>query len=114
VVHVSDESLAVERADRDDCVVLVVRGDLDLPTEGQLLAAVSAVLREQVGRPVVLDLSRLRFLASMGDSELIMIRHEATSSARRCAWSPAETDDFVAWSSCSDRFRSMTRSLTHV
>jgi hypothetical protein len=38
--------------------------DLDLPTEGQLFAAVSALPPQRVGHPVVLDLSGLRFLGS--------------------------------------------------
>ena len=76
------ESLSVRRTDRDDCVVLVVRGDLDLSTEGQLLAAAVGVLQERLGRPVVLDLSGVRFVASIGYSELLMIRHEATTSGQ--------------------------------
>src|SRR4051794_4037195 len=80
--HTGNESLSVERTDRDDCVLLTVRGDLDLPTEGQLLAAASGVLHERLGRPVVLDLSGVRFIASIGFAELLMIRHEATTSAQ--------------------------------
>ena len=71
--------LSAQRTDRADCVLLVVRGDLDLPTEGQLFAAAWAVLRERVGRPVVLDLSSVGFIGSIGFSELLMICHEAAS-----------------------------------
>ena len=78
----ADESLSVERTDRDDCVLLIVRGDVDLPTEGQLLAAASGVLRERVGRPVLLDLSGVQFIASIGYAELYMIRHEARASGQ--------------------------------
>jgi len=77
-----ERSLSVERTDRDDSVLLVLRGDLDLATEGQLLAAAWAVLRQRAGRPVVLDLSRVQFGASIGYSELAMISHEATSSGQ--------------------------------
>jgi hypothetical protein len=55
--------LSVERTDRADCVLLVIRGALDLPTEGQLLAAVWAIQRQRVGRPIVLDLSGVEFMA---------------------------------------------------
>ena len=69
----------MERTDRADCFLLVIRGALDLPTEGQLLAAVWAVQRQRVGLPIVLDLSGVEFMGSMGFSELLMIRHNATS-----------------------------------
>ena len=72
--------MSVTRADRRDRVLLVVHGDLDLPGEGQLLAAVSPVLRELSGRPLVLDLSGVDFAASVGLSDLIMIDHDATSN----------------------------------
>jgi|SRR5690242_9420393 len=73
------ESLSVERTDRDDWILLVVRGELDLATEGQLLLAACAVLQERTGHPVVIDLSGLCFIDSHGLSELVMISHEATS-----------------------------------
>jgi len=69
----------VKRTDREYCILLVVRGDLDLATEGKLLAAAWAVLRERGGRPLVLDLSGLAFVGSVGFSELLMIDHEATT-----------------------------------
>ena len=74
--------MSVERTDRASCVLLVVWGDLDLATGGKLLAAACAVLRERGGRPVVLDLSGLAFVGSVGFSELLMIRHEATTYAQ--------------------------------
>jgi anti-anti-sigma factor len=74
-----EASLSVKRTDRESCILLVVRGDLDLATEGKLLAAAWAVLRERGGRPLVLDLSGLAFVGSVGFSELLMIDHEATT-----------------------------------
>ena len=73
------ERLSVTRSDRDDCILLVVRGDLSLATEGQLLRAAGTVLRERSGRPLVLDLTGVGFAGSIGLSELIMLDHEATT-----------------------------------
>jgi anti-sigma B factor antagonist len=73
------ERLSVTRTDRDDCIMLVVRGDLSLATEGQLLGAAGTVLRERSGRPLVLDLTGVGFAGSLGLSELIMLDHEAAT-----------------------------------
>jgi hypothetical protein len=48
-------------------------------TEGQLLGAAWAVLRERSGRLLVLDLTGVGFVGSLGLSELIMLGHEAAS-----------------------------------
>jgi anti-anti-sigma factor len=69
----------VERTDPASCVPLVVRGDLDLTSEDKMLAAARDVLRERDGLPLVLDLSGLAYVGSTGFSELLMIRHEATT-----------------------------------
>ena len=73
------ERLSVTRTNRDDCILLVVRGDLSLATEGQLLGAAGTVLRERSGRPLVLDLTGVGFAGSLGLSELIMLDHEAAA-----------------------------------
>ena len=51
--------LSVTRGDRQDCLLLVVHDDRDVPAEGQLLAAAQGASRELSGRPLVLDVSRL-------------------------------------------------------
>lgn len=51
--------LSVTHKDRQDCLLLVVHGDRDVPAEGQLLAAAHGASRELSGRPLLLGLSRL-------------------------------------------------------
>ena len=50
-----------------------------MATEGQLLGAAWAVLRERSGRLLVLDLTGVGFVGSLGLSELIMLDHEAAT-----------------------------------
>ena len=64
------------RAHRGDCTVLVVRGDPDFATRGRILAAARGPLQESPGRALVLDLSGVGFMASVGAAELIMRRDE--------------------------------------
>jgi hypothetical protein len=79
--------LSVTREDRQDCILLVVHGDMDVPAEGQLLAAAHGASRELSGRPLVPGLSRRRCAGSGVLSDLPMIDHEVnTRGARRgCA-----------------------------
>jgi anti-sigma B factor antagonist len=68
--------LSVVGADGGDCTVLVVRGDLDLETKGRLLEAARESLRERSGRALVLDLSGVGYMASVGVAELVMVGDE--------------------------------------
>jgi hypothetical protein len=79
--------LSVTREDRQDCILLVVHGDMDVPAEGQLLAAAHGASRELSGRPLVLGLSRRGCAGSGVLSDLLMIDQEVnTRGARRgCA-----------------------------
>ena len=79
--------LSVTREDRQDCSLLVVHGDMDVPAEGQLPAAAHGASRELSGRPLVPGLSRLGCAGSGGVSDLLMIDHDvSTRGARRgCA-----------------------------
>jgi anti-sigma B factor antagonist len=55
----------VERTRVGEVVVLAVRGDLDLATAPQLADAITAVLIDSSTKLIV-DLSRVEFLASIG------------------------------------------------
>ena len=79
--------LSETREDRQDGSLLVVHGGMDVPAEGQLLAAAHGASRELSGRPLVPDLSRLGCAGSGVLSDLLMIDHEVnTRGARRgCA-----------------------------
>src|SRR5262245_28180259 len=75
--------MSVARVDRSGCTVLVVRGELDMAVEGRLFAAAVTVLQEHARHALVLDMSGLGFMASIGISELIMIQYEAVTCRRR-------------------------------
>jgi anti-sigma B factor antagonist len=72
----AEQLMTISRDDRDGCVVVVVRGEVDLSTGGRLLEAGSAALREAGRRPVVLDLSRVDFLSSSGLGLLVALHDE--------------------------------------
>ena len=72
----AEQLMTISRDDRGGCVVLSVRGEVDLSTGGRLLEAGSAALREAVGRPVVLDLTRVAFLSSSGLGLLVALHDE--------------------------------------
>ena len=62
----------------------------------------------------MLDLSGVRFIASIGFAELLMIRHEATTSDQEMRILADRTNGCgVCWTS-SDNFHSTTRSMTLV
>jgi anti-sigma B factor antagonist len=75
-VPFDERLLRVVRADRGDCTVLVVQGDLDLAARGRLLEAAWGPSYGRRGRPLVLDLSGVGFMASVGAAELVMLRDE--------------------------------------
>jgi anti-sigma B factor antagonist len=72
----AEQLMTIARDDHGGCVVLAVRGEVDLSTGGRLLEAGSAALREAVGRPVVLDLSDVNFLSSSGLGLLVALHDE--------------------------------------
>jgi anti-sigma B factor antagonist len=72
----AEQLMTISREDRDGCVVVAVRGEVDLSTGGRLMEAGSAALREASRRPVVLDLSRVDFLSSSGLGLLVALHDE--------------------------------------
>jgi anti-sigma B factor antagonist len=69
--------MTTERADRDGCLVLVVRGEVDLSTGDRLAETAGEVLRGAGGRPVVLDLLAVDFLSSSGLGVLVSLNDQA-------------------------------------
>jgi anti-sigma B factor antagonist len=65
------------RQDRGGCLVLAVRGEVDLSTGSRLADAGGETLREAVGRPVVLDMLAVEFLSSSGLGVLVSLHDEA-------------------------------------
>lgn len=75
-------SFGVVRDDRPGAVVLAVQGDVDTVTAPKLTDAAVGVLAE--GPPVlVLDLTRVDFLASPGLTSLLTVRRNAGETALR-------------------------------
>lgn len=68
-----EQLMTLARADRRGCTVLVVRGDIDLATEGRLTAAADDAVHDPSSRPVVLDLTGVAFLSSSGMGRLVSI-----------------------------------------
>jgi anti-sigma B factor antagonist len=58
--------MTVRTDDRDDVLILTVDGDVDGLTAPRLSRAVSDALRHLAGRPLVLDLTNVKFLGSTG------------------------------------------------
>ncbi len=69
--------MTTDRADRDGCLVLAVRGEVDLSTGDRLAETAGEVLREAGGRPVVLDLLAVDFLSSSGLGVLVSLNDQA-------------------------------------
>jgi anti-sigma B factor antagonist len=61
-----EQLLTVRTDDRDDVLVLTVDGDVDGLTAPRLSRAVSDAFRHLAGRPLVLDLTNVKFLGSSG------------------------------------------------
>jgi anti-sigma B factor antagonist len=72
----AEQLMTVDRDERTDCLVLVVRGEIDLGTGGRLMDAGSDALQEAAGRPVILDLSGVDFLSSSGLGQLVALHEE--------------------------------------
>jgi anti-sigma B factor antagonist len=69
--------MTTARQDRDGCVVLAVRGEVDLSTGDRLAETAGGALRESGGRPVVLDLLAVDFLSSSGLGVLVSLNDQA-------------------------------------
>ena len=69
--------MTVARQDRGGCLVLAVRGEVDLSTGGRPAEAAGEVLREAGPRPVVLDMLEVEFLSSSGLGVLVSLNDEA-------------------------------------
>lgn len=78
----SDQLMTVTRDDRDGRPVLVVRGEVDLSTGGQLRDTVSGVLQQADAGPVILDLSEVEFLSSSGLGHLVALDDEGRRLSR--------------------------------
>lgn len=77
--HATDEDqplMAVAVCQRDRIAIVTARGDIDLVTAPHLRTAVDAVLAE-APRAVVLDLTAVTFLASVGIAALLDVRTAA-------------------------------------
>ncbi|WP_233159749.1 STAS domain-containing protein [Pseudonocardia sp. MH-G8] len=72
----AEQLMTIERDDRDGCLILAVRGEVDLSTGGRLMEAGSAALREAAGAPVVLDLTGVDFLSSSGLGLLVALHDD--------------------------------------
>ena len=72
----AEQLLTIERDDRDGCIVLTVRGEVDLSTGVRLAEAGNDALRDGTRRPVVLDLSGVDFLSSSGLGILVALHDE--------------------------------------
>jgi anti-sigma B factor antagonist len=72
----AEQLLTIDRDDRDGCIVLTVRGEVDLSTGVRLAEAGNVALREAARRPVVLDLSGVDFLSSSGLGILVALHDE--------------------------------------
>jgi len=75
-----DSNRVVEEHWHETTVVLRCRGDIDMLTAPQLGAAVAA-FEKQKPTAVIIDLSRVDFLASAGMSMLIAVRDKVSPDA---------------------------------
>lgn len=69
--------MTVRSDDRDDVLILTVEGDVDGLTAPRLSRAVAAAFGNLAGRPLVLDLTNVKFLGSTGLRTLRDSAHEA-------------------------------------
>jgi anti-sigma B factor antagonist len=83
---VSDESattsapLTVRTRERDGVVIVSVTGELDMATVDQVATALQDAMAR--GRPVVLDMTGLRFFSSAGLRLLVRLREGASVDVR--------------------------------
>ncbi|WP_345604988.1 STAS domain-containing protein [Pseudonocardia adelaidensis] len=72
----AEQLMTIERDDRNGCLVLVVRGEVDLSTGGRLMEAGNEALHESAQRPVILDLTKVDFLSSSGLGLLVALHDD--------------------------------------
>jgi anti-sigma B factor antagonist len=72
-----EQLMTVRADDRDDVLILTVEGDVDGLTAPRLTSAVADAFRALAGRPLVLDLTKVKFLGSTGLRTLRDSAHEA-------------------------------------
>jgi anti-sigma B factor antagonist len=72
----AEQLMTVARDDQRGCLVVVVRGEVDLGTGGRLMEATAEALQQAAGRPVVLDLSAVGFVSSSGLGQLVALHEE--------------------------------------
>lgn len=73
----TEQLMTITHSERDRCVVLTVRGEVDLSTGERLRTTVVGALQNALGRPVVLDLTGVDFLSSSGLGQLVALDEEA-------------------------------------
>jgi anti-sigma B factor antagonist len=78
-----EQLMNVRTVDRDDGIVLEVDGEVDGLTAPRLREAISAAFDRVDGRPLVLDLSAVRFLGSAGLRMLFDSAAEAVNQRGR-------------------------------
>ena len=69
--------MTIAREDRDGCLVLAVRGEIDLSTGGRLADTAGEALRASGGRTVILDMLGVQFLSSSGLGVLVSLNDQA-------------------------------------
>jgi anti-sigma B factor antagonist len=82
-----EQLMTVQTEDRDDILILMVEGDVDGLTAPRLTSAVSDAFRALAGRPLVLDLTKVKFLGSTGlrllrDSAYEAVHHQGLQPLR--------------------------------
>jgi anti-sigma B factor antagonist len=82
-----EQLMTVRAEDRDDVLVLTVEGDVDGLTAPRLSTAVAEAFRALAGRALVLDLTHVRFLGSVGlrtlrDSAREAVHHQGVQPLR--------------------------------
>lgn len=82
-----EQLMTVRTEDRDDMLLLTVEGDIDGLTAPRLSSAVAGAFRALRGRTLVLDLTHVRFLGSIGlrmlkDSAREAVHHDGLQPLR--------------------------------
>jgi anti-sigma B factor antagonist len=80
-----EQLIDVRRVDRPDAVVVAVSGAVDILTAPRLRAAVAVALEHPDGRPVLVDLTEVRFFGSPG---LKVLAESADQAAAKPGFQP--------------------------
>jgi anti-sigma B factor antagonist len=78
-----EQLMTMQTVDRDEGVVIAVDGEVDGLTAPRLRAAVSEMFEQLDGKPVIVDLTGVRFLGSAGLRALFEIAHESVHQRGR-------------------------------